>query len=473
MPDRKRRNTKITKYRRPLHINIGVVVFGAIFVYIVVSIILYLTSPHITPYEVRQGQLTKNNTYTGLALREETVMYADKSGYVTYYAIDSERVSKGSNIYTLDETGKVQDALKQSSAEETELSDADLRELQLSMENFIRVFDDNNFDEVYDFKNTLDNRVLELLNDNLTASLEEISDSTDAANFDIVKAPEPGIVVLSVDGMEDLEAEQITSDLFDESLYEKSNVKENELVSAGDPVYKLITSENWSIVIEVDDETAETLANKDSQTVQIRFVKDQAEADVSYDLIYTDGSCFAQLHLSTSMIRFASSRYLEIELLLDNKTGLKILVSSIVEKDFYLVPTEYVFQSGDAGSYGVMVERTDDNGNTSMEFLETTLYNEETDEDGNVIEYYIDSNVLSKGDILVQQDSNERFTVGKKDVLTGVYNINKGYAVFKLVNILYENSEYCIVEEGTSYGLATYDHIVLDGSTVEEDEIVY
>ena len=55
----------------------------------------------------------------------------------------------------------------------------------------------------------------------------------------------------------------------------------------------------------------------------------------------------------------------------------------------------------------------------------------------------------------------------------GVYNINNGYCTFREVNIIGETSEYYIVESGTTYGLLVYDHIVLDSSLVDEDQIVY
>ena len=59
------------------------------------------------------------------------------------------------------------------------------------------------------------------------------------------------------------------------------------------------------------------------------------------------------------------------------------------------------------------------------------------------------------------------------DALKGVYNINKGYTQFRQINILYQNEEYALVEQGTSYGLTVYDHIVLNGSAVDEDQIIY
>ena len=57
--------------------------------------------------------------------------------------------------------------------------------------------------------------------------------------------------------------------------------------------------------------------------------------------------------------------------------------------------------------------------------------------------------------------------------LEGVYCINKGYAVFRKVVIIDQNEEYCIVESGTTYGIAQFDNIVSDSSTVKEEEILY
>ena len=57
--------------------------------------------------------------------------------------------------------------------------------------------------------------------------------------------------------------------------------------------------------------------------------------------------------------------------------------------------------------------------------------------------------------------------------MIGVYNINKGYADFRRIRILYQNDEYSIVESNTAYGLNVYDFIVLDTSTVDENELIY
>ena len=70
-------------------------------------------------------------------------------------------------------------------------------------------------------------------------------------------------------------------------------------------------------------------------------------------------------------------------------------------------------------------------------------------------------------------DSQERFTVSKRATLIGVYNMNKGYADFRQIKILYQNDEYAIVQSNTKYGLNVYDHIVLDSAAVSVEEFIY
>ena len=38
--------------------------------------------------------------------------------------------------------------------------------------------------------------------------------------------------------------------------------------------------------------------------------------------------------------------------------------------------------------------------------------------------------------------------------------------------MIYQNEEYAIVETGTSYGVALYDHIALDGKSIKENQLV-
>ena len=64
-----------------------------------------------------------------------------------------------------------------------------------------------------------------------------------------------------------------------------------------------------------------------------------------------------------SMVRYAGERFLDIQLVLEDESGLKIPKSSVVEKEFYTVPQDYITQGGDSSQNGVLVQ-TDENTTT-------------------------------------------------------------------------------------------------------------
>jgi len=86
--------------------------------------------------------------------------------------------------------------------------------------------------------------------------------------------------------------------------------------------------------------------------------------------------------------------------------------------------------------------------------------------------YYVDINKFSEGDYIVKKGSTNKYRIEETASLQGVYNINKGYAIFREVKVIADNEEYCIVEDGSTFGLAQYDHIALDANTVSDDQIL-
>ena len=69
MAIRKPRKSKVVKINHHSMLNIGTFMFGILFVYMIICLIMYLTSPHVTAYEVTAGPLSGNYKYTALALK--------------------------------------------------------------------------------------------------------------------------------------------------------------------------------------------------------------------------------------------------------------------------------------------------------------------------------------------------------------------------------------------------------------------
>ena len=85
-----RKNRKIIPYRRPRN-DIGKLIFGVIFVYLLINIFIYMGHEKIQFYEVSEGGIVNDRPYTGLILREEQVYNADNSGYINYYLREGKR----------------------------------------------------------------------------------------------------------------------------------------------------------------------------------------------------------------------------------------------------------------------------------------------------------------------------------------------------------------------------------------------
>ncbi len=445
--------------------NLGVVIFLVILLYIIIAIANFFSQKHIESYQVKMGALSSNNIYKGVALREETVVNASESGYVNYFAREGERVGVGNMVYTLDESGKVASYLN-GEQKGLELKAQDLTELKTDILSFVNTFSERDFSSVYDFKYNVEGTVLKLSNANILADIDRINASGVSSLVKFNYSPLSGYVIYSVDGYEDLTLEDMTDELMQYKDYTKDQLISNDLVGAGEPVYKLATDEDWSIVIETDAQKAEELLAEDY--IQVKFLKNQ---DRSWGKVGTytnaDGQTFVSFTFNNSMLAFCTDRFVDIELILQEDNGLKVPNSSIVEKEFFIIPKEYLTKGGNSSKNGVFREFYLEDGTRSSEFIETNIYNE-TD-----TEYYVDDMMLRMGDTLVLPDSEARLTLSKKGSLIGVYNINKGYADFKQINILYQNEEYSIIKPNSVYGLSAYDYIVLDATSVNEDEMIF
>ncbi|SFB67822.1 HlyD family efflux transporter periplasmic adaptor subunit [Butyrivibrio sp. YAB3001] len=460
-----RSGRKITKYPKNLNnINIGVVIFGVIAIYVIISVITYLKRDHIVGYEVKEGSLSTNNIYDAIAIRQEEIVTSDTAGYVNYFAAEGGRVAVGNLVYTVDESGQLLDYLKSQGSDEVTLSDDDLSELRSQMIDFKSSFDEHTFYTVYDFKVGIDGTVQKLSNNSVLQNIQSLNASSSTLKSISYKySANTGIVVYSTDGYEEITPSQLTLQDFDNSNYTKNQLINNTLVKIGDPIYKLCTNEDWSVVIyEKDPDKVNDLL--EMGYIKVRFIKNQNESwgKVS-SVTNSEGDTFVVLTFTNSLITFCKDRYLDIELIAEDEKGLKIPNSSVVNKSFYLIPKDYIIKNND-NSTGVLRDKYDEQGNETSEFVKISIYSE-TDS-----EYYIDTSELRSGDLLIKPDSTDRFNVGKQDTLVGVYNINKGYADFRQIRVLYENEEYSIVKSNTMYGLNVYDYIVLDASVIDNND---
>lgn len=460
------KETNVIKYRKPLNINIGVVIFVIIFIYVVFNVIMYFTETHISPYEVEYGTMAANNIYNGFVIRDESVYTSEYKGAVNYYVKEYSKVGFNDLIYSVDENGSVASKLNEAKQNVAQVSNAASDDVIELLDDFQLSYDSIEFYSVYALKEEVNSLLNEALSLDALNQIAEYADTAEGnQTFHRIRAKEDGIISYYVDGYEGVTVDTFELQMLNEAAYQRKNLKVNAEVSNGDAAYKMINSEEWHVILPVSSELAQELS--DSTLIRIRFVKDAKEMYAEYEIREENGAYYMVLTMKNAMIRYASERFLEVELLMAEERGLKIPNSAIVEKEFYTIPVEYFLKGDDSSADGLLIEKTDKDGKQTTEFIDPTIYYRTE-------EYcYIDSEYVQAGDRIIKPDSVDKYVIGSDtDSLQGVYNINKGYAVFKQIEIMLQNEEYSIIKVGTSYGVALYDHIALDGSKIQEDELI-
>ncbi len=451
----RRNRTKVTKYRRRSFLNIGTFLFGLVFIYMIIMAVMYLTETHIVSYEVVKGTLTGNYRYNALALREEEIVNAAQSGTVRYFEREGAKASAGSTVCAINETGGTEIP----AITDFSLSQDDAGRLSDLLSSYTINYSPSSFQKTYDLKSSIEGLITEVAEENSTGSVYARNACT---------APDSGFVLYKVDGFESVTEEDLDSSMFSQNSYTAENLRSRDAVSTGDPLFKLVTSENWALYFPVDSKLATELS--DSSTIRFRFLKDNITFSSPFSLVYNGEEYFGKITLDNSLVRYVTERFLDIELVMNKKDGLKIPTSSIAERSFYSVPSNYVTVNEDTDSeVTLQVESFDEDGSSNVNYLTATVYSYS---DG---QYMVDSALLGEGEYLLSELSSQRLLVqeGDAETLYGVYNINKGYAVFREITIIDQNEEYCIVESNNPYGLAAYDYIALDADQVTDDQIVY
>ena len=472
----RRRNKKVTKFRRVPRLNIGGLAFLLILVYVIVTCILYWKKPKISVYEVTEKEISNEYNCTGLILRDEKIVNATKEGYLNYYYMDGAKIPKNKVVYTVDSSGEIYNLLKDTNANMS-LSKSDRRLLWDNITDFRKTYNGSNYHSVSDFVYGVNNTVLELSASNMSANVKKIlKEEKLSGSYESVSSSQSGIICYFMDGYEKKTKEDIGKKDFDMSKYEKKQLRTEDMVKKDDPAYKLITSEDWNIILHISKELYDKLEEKQSSDlkknvktsyVTIKTTRDNLNATVPYDIYMKEDSYFAILSMSEYMEYFLNDRFVSVDVILDNVNGLKIPTSSLIKKEYYQVPAEYVTTDEDSGKKGILKEVYDKSGKKSYSFVETSDCYEDSDNMA-----YVNKDLFSSGEWICNQKTQERYQIAVTKKLQGVYNVNYGYSIFKPVEIVYKNQEYCIVKPDIENGLSNYDHIIVDSSTVSEDDLI-
>lgn len=456
---------KIIRVKKRKDVNIGIVIFLVILVYVLFHVYTFFTKTEIPLYEVQPGEMYITSQCDGMILREEELVYTEIAGYINYYFGEGSRISKNCTVYSIDSNRDIYNLLS-GNATEIKLSGDDLEDLKLLLQETLIYSDSGR--NIPEKKAQIITGYQRLIDTMLMKELNQIVTSTGiSSNFHVVSSAQSGIISYMMDEYTDYTLQEVTADCF-ENQDAYSSLYSIDLIAANSPVYKIITDDSWKIIVLLTDTLYGQLLGKENATF---YLENELKVTAPINCYKKDNAYFAEITMDKYLANYSSERFLKVKFEVEHVEGLKIPESAITFKDYYRIPEEYLVLGGNetAQTKGLLVEEFDaETGTTRYTFQEAEIF---YSTDGFA---YIDCLDFAKETYISTPDMNSRvmlYTFVNK--LEGAYNINKGYAVFKRVERLKTENGYVIVKRNSVSGLSAYDHVALDAEHVVEDAIIY
>ena len=473
------KNNKVIHYKNRWHGSVIGFLFIFIFIYLAVQLYFFFTKEKISIFEVQEKALYSIATdYKGFITRDEQIVTLKNDAYVNYSVREGLKTALGSTIYTTQDISAITDALLKEYSSAQILSTSSISTLKTKLEKAARHDLDSNFSLAYQDKNDLEVSVLD-------AYLMIASDALDSFSSEdayCVKSDQSGYVLFRTDTYDGYSPEDVTRSCFDEESYSMKVYANGEQRKKGDFAYKLVSDDSFCITFPISDTDAARYRNKKYLSIKLTSIGVTVNGSF-YLHTASDGTSMATVSLNKYGSSYLTERYLDFKIAEDDIKGYKIPKSAVLSKDFLVVPEQYVINSEEKG-VGVYKEVIQSDGSAKAVFTKVSIYAKQ----GN--SYYISASGLTTEDYLIgasveksedgtsetiTTDPTNRRLIAVSAPLTGVYSVNRGYCIFRQIDILSETSDhnYYIINTGTYYGLSAYDRIILNAGLVTENQIIY
>ena len=461
--------TDQAKKRSHIHLNLGTIVSLVIIIYLTAYVLSYLGKEKLAIYEVSESDISDTIQGTGIIVRDEKLVSTEQDGYVNYYIKDGSRIKANGIVYTIDTTGKIQSYLNELMQNKSTVNDTEKKQIFEELKTFSEGYSDDNFSEVYETKNEINHELMSYTDTIIADNKEKLEEKYGKGCYVEVESDLSGLVSFASDGLEELTEASVTKKRF-ENKSKMKDLRSTEKLSAGSPVYRIVTGQRWKLILSVNEEDYNRMNNLRSEnknTVQVTFQKDNFVTTVPYLCQKKTDGYYITLTFDNYVQRYLNQRFLSVELLLSETDGLKIPSSSLVTKKVYKIPQKYLTRgSNSSSSSQVNVMTTNKKGVKVLTQVPVTVYRTED------IYVLISTDGLKDGDIISNLDMTETYTLRQTKDIQGVFMVNRGYAVFKPVVILERNEDYCIVSAEESK-LELYDRVILNSDTIKENQVIY
>lgn len=484
----KRKRTRRIRVSRVL----PMFVFMAIAIYLLGQMIAMSAKGSDVDVEtVAYGGVDTPERYTGLIVRDEYVVTSDRTGQPFYQFSEGEYVSKNSVVCTVKDTSSTtdiedkldkldKDILKnQKSRSDLSAFSEDISRIEDKIQ---QVVDSNagkslktDLSYLYDMKEQVQSFMTQRNEIWFTESVESLSQLTEeksqyeqklAQNMSSMQAKESGVLSFCYDGLEETLTHETLDGITKAQIGDSKTkyISKAGTVSQGDPLFKIVTSNQWYIVSFLPNSQVVNWEKGENKTLNLQLDDDVIKINTKIESLEA-GEKETKVVFSSyeQMDSFISRRVLEFYMESTSIEGLKVPNDAIVEKSLIRIPKDCITES--MGNKGVLLVN---GGNAKFLPVSMVTYDDTYE--------YIDQNgQLKLGDVILQGtgESAVQYTVSDLTPKAGVYVANSSMAKFVSIDILDQNQEYAIIRSGTTYGLQAYDLIVSDAKNITEGQNLY
>lgn len=444
--------------------------------YFAVSVFRLNDHRSVSSYQVISGSNSTSNIYSAVILRDETVVSSPMTGYMNYYTKNGERIGAKSIVCSMDEKGdffkKMEEELK--ARESNELTDDTLKGFQEVLSTFNQDFDISDYSRLYYGKYDITSDLMDLLNTDVYNMISK--NSKGEAVFDTIRSTSPGIIMFSYDNYADLKQEEINESFFNKSKYELKKIPAGSFVELGTPLYRIVKSDAFSVIFPLQD--ADKLQYFLSQKISILFKEQGITLEGAYKhFTGADGKSYARVDFSGNGYPFLNTRFVNIQIADSNISGFKIPVSAVTEKEYFTVPKDYV-NTSKATPYLMIYTDQGELSKRQVSIIRSTeddyIISVSDVEKGDVLCYKPDEDAEMKPAEPGGETANLSYRLFITQKVKGVYNIDRGYTVFKPIDIIFTTGDgYYIIDKEAPFTVKEYERISINASEYEEGDFVY
>lgn len=444
---------------------IGVIIFAFVFIYMIIYAFFLSNKDHVPIYEVQAEEENTQQTYKGIALRDESIISCDYSGNINYYVQNGKKTAKNGIVYSIDE-GSTRSGEITSLSGIDRLADNDIKSIKNVIYGYLDDYSDFRLNEVNEFKNEISDTIYSLVNDNSIENMKKIGADSSNSAFHIKRTDVAGVISYKTDSVCGLGFDDLKPEMFQDSYdFKTKNIKSTGLVGQGEPVCRIVTDDNWKIAVKIPEELYVRFIERDSISLYINDY--YVPVTGSVQTLQRDSDYYVLISIDKYMSMYIDHRVLDIKFVMNDETGLKIPVSSKVDKAFYIVPMSVFVEDESYRANMLLRECSDKEGG----FMYEQVYIDKFFTDNTYA--YVDTKYLNDGDVLVNNETGERYSVHATGTIEGVFNVNKGFNQFVRIEKIRANGEYIIIRNNTPDGLRIYDHIALNAKDAQDLAIIY